>query len=522
MRKILLLSAWLTLFAHLTSFGNVQEQSPNIVLIYTDDQGYGDVSALNPDAKFNTPNIDRIADEGVVFTDGHSSDTVSSPSRYSILTGRYSWRTDLKKGVLGADGDCLIEEGRITLASLLQNHGYNTGMVGKWHLNMQFPGKKGDRNWSVPISDGPTEKGFDYYFGIPSSMNFGLCTYIENNRVLEIPSLWTRRKKRDKPYFDYRIYLPYDSLPKSADDIEVAPSFKDVKVLGDLTEKAVAYIDNHAGKAREGKPFFLYFALTSPHLPHAVSSRFQGKSNCGDYGDFMVETDFRVGQILDALKANGLSKNTLVIFTSDNGPETNYHYQEEAFGHECSYHFKGGKRDIYEGGHRVPFLMRWPNIIEEGRKVNQPVCQTDLLATFADIIGEELPDDAGEDSYSLLPAMKSDQFNLPLRGAVIHHSSAGYFAIRKGKWKLNMLRGSGGSLSPKLIEPEKGDPPFELYNIENDPRETTNLYSQHPDVVKQLKALISQYIRTGRSTPGEPQDFVVGKWPQLTWMDLYD
>ncbi|MFC2090376.1 sulfatase-like hydrolase/transferase [Bacteroidota bacterium] len=498
----------------------IDHSNPNIIIIYTDDQGYGDVSALNPDAKIKTPNIDRIAYEGIVFTDGHSSDGVCTPSRYSLLTGRYSWRTSLKKGVLSSDGPCLIEEGRMTIASLLKKKGYNTGMVGKWHLQMEFEGTLGkDRDWTKPFTGGPVDHGFDYFFGIPASMNFGVLSFLENDRVLDPPDQWTYRNFDITPR-TFRIIPPYEPVqPEGKKWIEVSPSFKDEEVLEKFADKAVDYINSVAEDAKNRKPFFLYFALTSPHLPHCTHPDFQGRSNCGNYGDFMEETDFRVGQVLDALLAHGLEDNTLVIFSSDNGAETNYAYQRDTYGHYSCMNFKGGKRDIYEGGHRVPYLMKWPEVIEAGRQVDIPVCQSDYLATIADIVGVTLPDNAGEDSFSLYSVLLNEKFNRDLRGPVIHHSSAGYFAIREGKWKLNMLRGSGGSLQPVLIKPEPGEAIYELYNLEEDPGETNNLYFDHPEIVDDLKQKITKIIEGGRSTDGEDQDYVGGKWPQLTWME---
>ncbi len=506
----------------LFSCNYVDEKHPNIIIIYTDDQGFGDVSALNPDAKFKTPNIDRLANDGIIFTDGHSSDAVCTPSRYTLLTGRYSWRTSLKKGVLGTDGPCLIEKDRMTIASLLKEHGYNTAMVGKWHLQMEFEGVLGEgRDWSKPFTDGPTDRGFDYFFGIPASMNYGILTYLENDRVTDPPVLFTK-KKLDVTPRTYRMTPPYQK-EQSKGYVEVAPSFNDELVLETLTKKAVEYINKSAKDAKNGKPFFLYFPLTSPHLPHCTHPDFQGRSDCGNYGDFMEETDYRVGQVLDALKANGLEENTLVIFSSDNGAETNYIYQRDTFKHYSSMQFKGGKRDIYEGGHRVPFIMRWPNLIKAGRKVDVPVCQSDYLATIADIIGVSIPDNAGEDSYSLYPLLKGDDSKDYNSGRpLIHHSFTGHFAIREGKWKLNMLRGSGGSLKPIIIIPEEGEAVFELYNLEEDPEETTNLYFEHPEVVKKLTEKITHIIANGRSTPGMPQPYVKENWEQVKWMSLRD
>lgn len=513
-----------TLLVLACNSNTIENERPNIIIIYTDDQGYGDVSVLNPDAKFKTPNMDRIANEGVIFTDGHSSDAVCSPSRYSLLTGRYSWRTSLKRGVLGADGPCLIEKDRMTIASLLQENGYNTAMVGKWHLQMDFAGTKGkDRDWSVPFTDGPIEKGFDYFFGIPASMNFGVLTYLENDKVLDPAILWTKKKVNTiagsyldnaRPN-DYRMTPPYHDEPDGGGWIEVGASFNDELALETFASKAVEYINKYAN---DEKPFFLYLPLTSPHLPHCTHPDFQGRSNCGNYGDFLEETDHRVGQILDALDANGIADNTLVVFSSDNGAETNYVYHRETYDHYSSLHYRGGKRDIYEGGHRVPFLMRWPAVIQSGSEVDLPVCQSDYLATIADIVGAELPDNAGEDSYSLLSAMKGELYDSVLRGAVIHHSATGHFAIRQGKWKLNMIHGSGGMGPQALIEPQEGEPPYELYNLENDPSETNNVYADNSEIVQNLKETITAIIKNGRSTTGKPQNFVKEKWPQVSWM----
>lgn len=516
-----------TFFGVACDSGSTEPERPNIIIIYTDDQGSGDVSALNPNVKFRTPNMDRIANEGVIFTDGHSSDAVCTPSRYSLLTGRYSWRTSLKKGVLGADGACLIEQNRMTIASLLKENGYNTAMVGKWHLQMDFAGTKGkDRDWSVPFKDGPIEHGFDYFFGIPASMNYGILTYLENDKVLDPPVLWTKKKAVSDPRSfrdnvrpnDYRMTPPYQKEPEGNAWIETAPSFNDELVLETFASKAVEYINKAAKEAQGGKPFFLYMPITSPHLPHCTHPDFKGRSNCGNYGDFMEETDHRVGQVLNALDANGIADNTLVIFSSDNGAETNYQYHKETYQHHSSLIYKGGKRDIYEGGHRVPFLMRWPVAIKAGSKVDIPVCQTDYLATVADIVGASLPDNGGEDSYSLLPAMKGEKHDNTLRGQVIHHSASGHFAIRDGKWKLNMLRGSGGSLKPAFIDPQPGEAIFELYNLEEDPGETKNLYFEQSEIVDRLKRRITEIIENGRSTEGQPQNFVKGKWPQIFWM----
>ena len=514
----LIVSVLLSLNLFSCTAKGAKSSKPNIVIIYTDDQGYGDVSALNPEAKFKTPNMDKIANEGIIFTDGHSSDAVCTPSRYSLLTGRYSWRTRLKENVIGADGPCLIEKDRMTIATLLKSEGYNTAMVGKWHLQMEFAGDKGkDRDWSQPFTEGPIEHGFDYFFGLPASMNFGILTFLENDHVLEAPSMYTK-KKMDVTPRTYRMTPPYKK-EISKGYVEVAPSFNDELVLEKFAEKAVAYINKSAKDAKEGKPFFLYFPMTSPHLPHCTHPDFQGRSECGNYGDFMEETDYRVGQVLDALKENGLEENTLVIFSSDNGAESNCAYQRDTYQHYSCMNFKGGKRDIYEGGHRVPFLMRWPEGLKAGMQINNPVCQVDYLATIAEIVGADIPEYAGEDSYSLYPLMVNNtKTKYDSERPVIHHSFKGYMAIRQGKWKLNLVRGSGGSLAPVLIIPAEGEAKYELYDIENDPSESTNLYFEHPEIVKELEAKMAEIITSGRSTAGAPQDYIKENWEQINWM----
>ncbi|HYW94911.1 MAG TPA: sulfatase-like hydrolase/transferase, partial [Bacteroidales bacterium] len=412
---------------------------------------------------------------------------------------------------------------------LLREHGYNTAMVGKWHLQMDFAGTRGkDRDWSELFTEGPTDHGFDYFFGIPASMNYGVLTYLENDRVLDPPVLWTKKKDNPNPRsfnravspFDYRMTPPFKEEPGEGRGwIEAAPSFNDELVLETFADKAVSYINQVAPDAKNGKPFFLYFAMTSPHLPHCTHPDFQGRTNCGNYGDFMEETDFRIGQVLKALEENGLEDNTLVIFSSDNGAETNYAYWREKYDHWSCMNFKGGKRDIYEGGHHVPFLMCWPGVIKAGSRVDVPVCQSDFLATIADIIGTELPDNAGEDSYSLMPLISENaQGEYRSERAVIHHSVSGHFAIRKGKWKLNLFRGSGGSLKPKFIIPGEGEAPFELYNMEIDQGETANLYFEYPEIVEELKSEFIKIIKSGRSTPGTPQDFVKDNWEQINWV----
>ena len=497
-----------------------QAERPNILVIYTDDQGYGDVSALNLDSKFETPNLDRLVQEGMAFSDAHCSDTVCTPSRYGLLTGRYSWRTGLKKGVMGAEGKCLIANGRTTLASFLRDNGYQTAMVGKWHLGMEFSGTKGARDWSQPVADGPVDKGFDYFYGIPASMNYGILTYIENRRILDPPTLWTAKKSNEIAIADYRITPPY-SQDRGELDLEVAPSFDDQQVLTKFTDKAVEWIDSFADRAADDDRFFLYLAYTSPHKPVIPIKEFQGKSRAGAYGDFMMETDAHIGEVLDTLDRHELSRDTLVIMTSDNGPENTYPERLRRFDHASAGGLRGRKRDIYEGGHRVPFIVRWPAVVEPATRSARLVSQTDLLATFAELLGKTLAGGEGEDSVSFLPLLEGKP-RAP-RAPLVHHSASGYFAIRDGRWKLNMIRGSGGSLQPRRIEPKPGELTFELYDLASDLYEREDVAPAKPRVVERLRAAITEIVARGRTTSGPAVgNDGPGWWPELTWLSGQD
>ena len=477
--------------------------NPNVIIIYVDDMGYGDASCLNPQSKFQTPNIDRLAKEGMIFTDGHSSDTVCSPSRYGLLTGRYAWRTKMKRGVMGAEGECLIADGRMTLASFFRDNGYATAMVGKWHLGMNFPGTKDKRDWSKPTVDMPLDKGFEYFWGIPASMNYGVLAWFEGRMAKVPPTLFTRKKSNHIANDDYRIKPPYQAKPFKTNDLEVAYDFIDIECLDRFTERAIKWLDIQASAARNGKPFMLYLSYTSPHKPVIPLKRFWGKGDAGAYGDFMMETDWHVGRVLDWIDKNKLTDNTVVVFTSDNGPESTWRRRIEEYNHHSNGIYREGKRSIYEGGHRVPFLIRWPNKVKARSKCDSPVCQTDFLATFADILGKKLPENAGEDSVSFYRALIGQI--VPQRLAMIHHSMRGRYAVREGNWKLIMESGSKDSKR-------------ELYNLSVDPGELSNLIVKHPNVAKRLKKSITEIIRNGRTTPGRAQKNDTTLWNDLHWM----
>jgi arylsulfatase A len=454
---------------------------PNIVYILCDDLGYGDVHALNPErGKIATPNIDRLVTRGMTFTDAHSGSSVCTPSRYGILTGRYAWRTRLQASVLEGMSPPLIAPDRQTVAALLKRNGYETAAMGKWHLGLEF----GPSKWTDPIKDGPLQHGFDSFFGISASLDMPPFAYIENDRFTQPPTS-TKTWKRTGA---------------------AAKDFEAVNVVPDLSRRACEYIAARAAQAKTGKPFFLYLALTSPHTPLVPTPAWQGKSPLGPYGDFVMETDWATGQVVDAIDKAGISDNTVVIFTSDNGcaPYIGVH-ELEAKGHFPSAQFRGYKSDIWDGGHRIPFIARWPAKVKAGSTSDQMICLTDLMATCAEALGEKLPDTAAEDSVSMLPALLG-QDKAPLREAVVHHSIQGMFAIRQGNWKLELCGGSGGWESPKEADAAmKGLPAIQLYNMTDDVGEMRNVESANPMIVTRLTKLLEKYVAEGRSTAGEPQ-----------------
>ena len=456
-------------------------QSPNIILILADDMGYGDPGSYNPDSKIPTPHIDRLAAEGMRFTDAHSPSGVCTPTRYGLLTGQYSWRTHLKRGVLRGYSPSLIDTSRTTVASLLKQQGYATGGVGKWHLGL---GDEDRTDYSKPLRPGPASLGFDYYYGIPASLDFEPYLYFEDDRVVEAPTART----------EGNLECCFGAFWREG---AISPSFEHNQVLPTTAEKSVAFIE---GRAATEQPFFLYVPLSAPHTPWLPLSPYVGTTDVGEYGDFTAQVDGVVGQILDAVDRLAIADDTLIVFTSDNGaiwPQSKI----DEFGHRANLNLRGQKADIWEGGNRVPFIIRWRGRIAPASQSDALVSLTDMLATFAAVAGAELPRDAGEDSYSLLPVLLGENLATPLRNAAIHHSGNGMFAIRQGPWKLIEGRGSGGFTEPARIEPGPGEPAGQLYNLAEDLGETNNLYRQHPDVVARLAALLDQYRQQGHSRP---------------------
>lgn len=478
-------------------------KKPNIIYILADDMGYGDVSCLNPHPVFQTPNIDSLGTQGAVFTDAHSSSAVCTPSRYSILTGRYNWRSRLKKGVLGGYSPSLIEEKRQTVAHLLKDHGYATFCIGKWHLGMDW-GINNDL--TQPVSNGPNAAGFDYYYGISASLDMPPYVYIENDRVTEQP---------DHEYEGIMPDSPQAITQKMARKGPCAPSFHHEEVLPNLTKKVLDVIE-----ANKNQPFFLYFPLTAPHTPILPAKEFLGKSGTNLYGDFCLMCDDVVGQILRKLEELGIDEHTILIYTSDNGCSPQADFEElRKMGHDPSAGFRGQKADIYEGGHRIPLLIRWPDVIQPGLKVTETVCLSDFMATVADILEISLPDTMGEDSVSNLSLWKGD--TKPVREAIVHQSIDGSLSIRKGNLKLEMCPGSGGWSYPRPGKDSiEGMPEFQLYDLENDPAEQKNLIGTQPEAEEALKQLLIHYIKNGRSTPGYPQSNDGAPiWETIRWLE---
>ena len=476
---------------------------PNIMVILADDLGYGDVKCLNPNGKIPTPHIDKLAAAGMMFTDANSPSSVCTPTRYGIITGRYAWRSKLKSGVLGGLSPRLIEPSRLTVAQLLKDNGYHAACLGKWHLGMDWQLKPGGKvtelgiepraqvfnvEYDKPIRNGPNAVGFDYYFGISASLDMVPYTFIENDKVTADPT-------EDR---DFAMVLGKESGARCRKG-PAAPGFEAEDVLPTLTKKAVAYIGE---RAKAKSPFFLYLPLASPHTPVLPTKDWRNKSGLNPYADFVMATDHAVGDVLAALKANGVENNTLVIFTSDNGcsPMADFPVLRK-LGHNPNHIFRGHKADIFEGGHRVPFIARWPGKITAGSKSERLVCLTDIMATCAEVAGVNMPDTAAEDSFSFANVWNESKASNRREGLVVQ-SSNGSFAIREGKWKLCRCPGSGGWSDPKPgSKDEAGLPAVQLYDLAADIGEKSNLQEKHPEIVSRLTKQLEKWTMDGRSTP---------------------
>lgn len=511
--KVFIILSFLSCFLTATA-----QSKPNIIYILTDDLGYGDVSSFNENSKIKTPNIDKLAAEGMKFTDAHTSSSVCTPTRYGILTGRYNWRSRLKEGVLSGIAKTLIPNSRTTVASMLQKNGYQTAFIGKWHLGWGW--HKTDStdtdnlenqnfqtvDFTKPVTNNPNDLGFNYFYGISGSADLAPYVYVENGKATKIPDTISENKDR---------YGAWRKGPISSDFIheEATPNF---------VNRAIKYIKE---SQENKKPFFLYLPLPAPHTPILPTKEWQGKSDLNPYGDFVIMLDEYIGQLLKAVSDTGIEKNTLIVFTSDNGcsPVANFKLLAEK-GHKPSAHYRGYKADLFEGGHRVPFIVKWPKKIKKGSVSDETICTTDFMATCAEIIQYPLQPNEAEDSYSILPLLTNKKVQNPIREATVHHSINGNFAIRKGDWKLLLSPDSGGWSYPNPKKDQKiiaTLPAIQLYNLKTDPSETNNLQAIETEKVNELKALLIKYIKEGRSTPGLPQknDAIDFEWKQINFVD---
>jgi arylsulfatase A len=484
---------------------------PNILFILADDLGYGDVGCYNAQSKVPTPHLDQLAKEGIRFTDAHSPSTVCTPTRYSVLTGHMAFRLNYRGVFTGVGGPCLITKDRLTLPGMLRQKGYETAMFGKWHVGLTAFDKEGKPihqnglpavrriDYSRPFVGGPIDRGFDHFFGTASCPTTDwLYAFIDGNRVPVPPTRIVDR-------------APLPKHPYSRDNRPgmIAPDFDLEEVDMVFLEKSLKYLENHA-KSTSKKPFFLFHSMQAVHLPSFAGDAFKGKTKAGPHGDFIFEMDHVVGELMKALKKHGMAENTLVIFSSDNGPEvpTSIAMRRD-HKHNGARPWRGVKRDQWEGGHRVPFIARWPGKIKAGSTSKQTICLTDLMATAAAITQAKLPNNSAEDSYNILPALLGQETK-PIRQYTLHQTMSLALAIRKGDWKYLDHKGSGGNNYARPGEwgmkqytlPEKApDALGQLYNLKTDPGETTNLYFKHPKIVKTLKAKLEQFKKSGRSAP---------------------
>ncbi len=475
---------------------SVTAEPPNIVFILADDFGFSDVQVNNPDSDIPTPNLNKLAKQGRNFTNAHATSGVCTPTRYSVLTGRYNWRSSLKNGVLFGYDRPLIDDDRMTVASLLSKHGYYTAAVGKWHLGLGWQ----DKNPTKPLTAGPTTIGFDHSYIFPNSADIPPYLFVSNLETVKD----SFKEVSGKGFGAGRSGVR-------------EPGLKAEEILPRQTNEAVRVILEH-GQLRSDQPLFLYFPLTAPHKPVAPTERFQGQTNKGKYGDFVHQVDWTVGAVMTALEQAGMEEDTLLIFTGDNGASPNAARSAIRKGHKPNVPFRGGKTHVWEGGHREPFIARWPERIKPGTKSNALVSLVDLTATAADLVDYELPDDAGEDSRSILPLLQKKPEDTQVRKTAVYHSIDGSFAIQKGKWKLITVKDGGGWAEDAFglpAHPIDKNMPMQLYNIEKDPKEHNNLYAKRPEMVKKLKSELIRQVNRGRSTPGAPQLNDGGYWKQL-------
>lgn len=505
MRSVLLALLSVSLLFFFPAEAATESKYPNILILYADDLGFGDLQCYHPESKIPTPNLDKLASEGMRFLDGHSSSGICTPSRYALLTGRHHWRKFY--GIVNAFGDSVFSPERLTMPEMLQANGYRTAAIGKWHLGWNWTAiRKPDAkqvgegrrkswgpeafDWSKAVPNGPLDHGFDHYFG-DTVINFPPYAWIEDDKLVKAPtalmdtSKWKKIKEggwecRPGPMTD--DWDPYENIPTT-------------------TAKGVEYIKKQKDSEN---PFFLYFAFPSPHAPIIPNDEFDGKSEAGPYGDFVYETDDACGRLLRALEESGQADNTVVIFTADNGPEKYAYARDEKFGHWSAHPLRGLKRDIYEGGHHVPFIVKWPGVTEGGSVSNALVSQIDIMATVAGAVGSELPKDAAEDSHDMMPVLKGE--DVAIRTSHIHNTREESWAIRVGDWLLVVGKnGYHSKVDPKWEErrgyPADNEADVELYNLAKDIGQKNDLAGKHPDKVAELKKLLTTIREQGHSAP---------------------
>ncbi len=498
------------------------DRLPNILLILADDLGYGDVSVYNDEAKVETKHLDSLARQGLRFTDAHSPSTVCTPTRYGILTGRMPFRTGMAGVFTGVDGPCLIDERRLTLPQMLREAGYATAMVGKWHLGMTFFGSEGQPAYEIEfpastreersaagvervrsvdfsrsIPDGPLHRGFDQFFGTVSCPTTDwLYAWVEGDRVPVPPeSLLDRSPLPKHPYAnDNRQGM-------------IAPDYDLEQVDLVFLERSVQFLEEHSTSSPD-QPFFLFHSMQAVHLPSFAAPEFQGKSGAGPHGDFLYEMDFVVGELMAALDRLGIADDTLVLFTSDNGPETASAYHMRAdHDHDGARPWRGLKRDQWEGGHRVPTIARWPGRTPAGTTTDQTFNLTDIMATLATLAGYALPHGAAEDSFDFSAVLTGSHDGSPIREFTLHQTNRLELAIRHGGWKYLDHAGSGGNdysrpfLAGLTIDDGAPDAPAQLYNLADDPGETRNLYFEEAQIAARLKGELEQLKAAGRGAP---------------------
>ncbi len=478
---------------------------PNILILYADDLGFGDLNCYNPKSKIPTPNLDRLASQGMRFTDGHSSSGICTPSRYALLTGRHHWRDF--HGIVNALGSSVFDPQRLTLPEMLQRQGYHTAAIGKWHLGWDWdairkPGAKPIKvgkkdvwgfdafDWSKSVPDGPLDHGFHHYFG-DTVINFPPYAWIEDDRVPRAPDAM----------MDSDSWKP---IKEGRWECRPGPMVSDWDPYQNIPATTTRAIDFITSQGDQEKPFFLYFAFPSPHAPIIPNDSFDGSSGAGPYGDFVVETDDACGRILQALTDSGQADSTVVVFTADNGPEKYAYERDEKYQHWSAHPLRGLKRDIYEGGHHVPFLIKWPGVTRPGTVSGALVSQIDVMATFASALDFELPDDSAEDSHDLLPLLSGETDSV--RSTHVHNTRENEYAIRHGDWLLIEARDGYVSGRDKAWEsrhdyPADDGQPVELFNLKNDLGQRHNLAAQNPDKVSELRDLLKRIRNQGYSSP---------------------